>query len=631
MRQFFYNLSIRAKMIYTSVLVGVFLLSMGVISYYYINQILTYSDVSQKVDRVLNLTLQLRRAEKDFLLREQTNVRFFVTGDSKYLNRFDVLMDSTQQVLLSIEQAKIIKHLGVYQQVEMIGGHYFTYEENYHNLVERIRIRGYQTYGLYGKVNDSYAELRKKMEGMAMENVLPEIRVLEKDYLLRKDPVTSQDFLTLIDSEISDLKTQEELHLADLLGIYKQNMEMVFEQDKLIGLTPNEGFRGTLREAIHKVEDSANTMAVELRAAMRKKTQKAYFILFSFIGGITFFIILLLLITSSSVIRPIEKLNELINILARGGLPERIATEGKGRIAEMTNGVKMLVDRLRETTKFSLAIGRREFDYEFTPLSEEDDLANALLEMRDNLRQANDQAEQRKIEDDHRNWANQGVALFSDLLRQQTNDLQALGYAVISKLVAYTASTQGGLFMLNDEDPNHPFIEMMGCYAYDRQKYFKKEIEWGEGLIGRCVQEGKNIYMTEIPQGYTTITSGLGDATPSALLIVPLKVNDRVYGAVELASFNRFDRYQIELVEKVGENIASTLSSVKINIRTTELLEKTQQQAEEMAAQEEEMRQNMEELQATQEESERQKEEMQGRLQEAQAEIDYLRQQLGES
>jgi len=627
MKQFFYNLSIRAKMIYTSVIVGVLLIFIGGVSYFYINKIMAYGEVSYLADKTLNLTLQLRRAEKDFLLREKTNMAFFQTGDSKYLNRFSNLMDSTHNVLGVLEDEKEVKELGFEPQIENIGGYYQIYEQDFYNLVQRIRTRGYKAYGFIGQLNQRFNALSAYAPQNKKFNILPEIRRLENAYLFYQDRAIAEELLTLLSNQQKQLNAANQEQFLKHLQAYTGNLEQLIEVDEQIGLSPNVGFRGTLRDAIHKVEDEVNQMAMLLRENVKTSTQEAYVFLFTSIIAIAVVIITLLLLTSSSVIRPIEKLNELIDTLAHGGLPEHIASEGRGRIAEMTSGVRMLVERLRETTRFSLAIGRAEFDYNFTPLNDQDDLANALLEMRDNLKKANEEVEHRKLEDERRNWASQGIAVFSDLMHQQSNNLQSLGYVLVSKLVEYVGSVQGGLFMLNEEDESHPYIEMMGCYAYDRQKFFAKHIEIGEGLIGRCVQEGKSIYMTDIPQGYTTITSGLGTATPDSLLIVPLKVNEKVYGAVELASFNLFADYQIELVEKIGESIAATLSSVKISLHTSELLETTQQQAEMMAAQEEEMRQNMEELQATQEESERQKEALELRLEEAEKQVQWFRDQ----
>jgi PAS domain S-box-containing protein len=146
---------------------------------------------------------------------------------------------------------------------------------------------------------------------------------------------------------------------------------------------------------------------------------------------------------------------------------------------------------------------------------------------------------------------------------------------------------------------------MKSCYAWDKKKFLNHKIYKGEGLAGQAWQEGDIVYLTEVPQNYIRIASGLGDANPSSVLIVPLKVNDQIFGVVEIASFSEIQDFEKEFVQKIAETIASTISTVKINARTQRLLEESQEMTEQMRAQEEEMRQNMEELQATQEEMQR--------------------------
>ncbi len=251
-------------------------------------------------------------------------------------------------------------------------------------------------------------------------------------------------------------------------------------------------------------------------------------------------------------------------------------------------------------------INEQEIEFEID--SEKDALGKTLLELKDYLTENREAEKKRRKEDDQRTWIAEGLAKFGDILRRDNDNIEELSYNIISAFVSYLGANQGGFYTLNDQDSHDLHFEMTACYAYERKKYSEKRIEWGEGLIGSTALEKKTIHMTEIPDSYLNITSGLGKANPKSLLIVPLIVNEELHGIIELASFKEFEPYQIEFTEKVAESIASTLSTVKINVRTAKLLSESRNQAETLAAQEEQMRQNMEELQATQEEAARQAE-----------------------
>src|SRR5688572_19878603 len=301
-----------------------------------------------------------------------------------------------------------------------------------------------------------------------------------------------------------------------------------------------------------------------------------------------------------SITVPVNYLKGIVVKLGRGELVEDKNTKfNNDEIGEMAAAMDNLVNGLKDTTGFAENIGKGTYATDFKPLSEHDVLGNALINMRDNLSRVAD-------EDKKRNWATEGMAKFGEILRTNTNDLNKLTDEIVLNLVKYLKANQGAIYIIDDDQTGEdPTMSMKACYAWDKKKFLNHKIHRGEGLAGQAWQEGDLIYLTEVPQNYVRITSGLGDANPTSVLIVPLKVNEQIFGVVEIASFGQFQDFEMEFVQKIAESIASTISSVKVNARTQHLLEESQEMTEQMRAQEEEMRQNMEELQATQEEMQR--------------------------
>ncbi len=237
-----------------------------------------------------------------------------------------------------------------------------------------------------------------------------------------------------------------------------------------------------------------------------------------------------------------------------------------------------------------------------------DKLGQSLVTLKDNLNNQKKDATWRKKEDDQRNWTSEGLAKFGEILRNDNDDIGQFSHNILIYLIKYIGANQAGFFIVNSDDYDNKYFEQTASFAYDRKKFFDKRIEWGEGLIGTCALERKTIALKNVPENYVSVTSGLGKATPKFLLIVPMIFNDDIHGVIEFASFNTFEKYQIDFIEKIAESTASTLAGIKINITTSRLLKESREQAEILAQQEEQMRQNMEELKLTQEDAARQSE-----------------------
>jgi len=306
--------------------------------------------------------------------------------------------------------------------------------------------------------------------------------------------------------------------------------------------------------------------------------------------------IIIAFILGHSLVTPVNYVKDKIVEMAKGSLPEVTPLRNNDEIGEMSEALKTLVSNLKETSQFAINIGEGDFSTAFKPQSKQDVLANSLLVMRDNLIKADKDAEQRKIENSQRNWASQGLAEFNEVLRNAGDDMQVLSNRVIEKLVRFLDANMGGIYIVDDSDENDIHLELTAFYAYDRLKYVKQRIEIGENLVGQCFRENETVYLTDLPKGYVHISSGLGEADPTCLVIVPLKVNAETYGIVELASFQVIEKYQVEFIEKIGETIAASIANVKINMNTQKLLEESHQKSERLAQQEAEVHKNIETL-----------------------------------
>ncbi|EMR01014.1 GAF domain-containing protein [Cesiribacter andamanensis] len=279
------------------------------------------------------------------------------------------------------------------------------------------------------------------------------------------------------------------------------------------------------------------------------------------------------------------------------------------------------LSNVEKNIAFAEEISKGNLSLEHTLGEQQDELSKALINMRQSLLEAS-------LREQHERFVNTGVARIGEILRNNINNLEELTDRVLKEIVTYLQLNQGGLFLVEEDEKDHKFLSLNACFAYNRKKYLQRSIEIGEGLVGQAYLEKDVLYLTDVPQGYTTITSGLGHATASSILIVPLVNNDEIIGILEVASLQVIPENHINFLKKASESIASTLLSARVNAKTKKLLEQAQYQAEAIQAQEEEMRQHLEELEATQEEVIRRTRSYEEQLTEKDEAIAQLREQL---
>jgi methyl-accepting chemotaxis protein len=228
--------------------------------------------------------------------------------------------------------------------------------------------------------------------------------------------------------------------------------------------------------------------------------------------------------------------------------------------------------------------------------------------IRTSLESAHNKIVDLRKKEEEGSWVTQGVASIAEL-KHKGNDLSEYSFQVVSNIVKYLQANQGGFYLLK-QDERESYFELTATYAYGKKKYIEQRVNLGQGLIGQVYFEKEMIYLTDVPKDFIKITSGLGEALPRCVCIVPLISEGQIHGVVEIASFHSLKPYQLEYLKKIAENIGYNLGAIETHTRTEHLLKESQTMAQEVKSQEEELRQNMEELKATQELMLREKEQL---------------------
>jgi len=317
-------------------------------------------------------------------------------------------------------------------------------------------------------------------------------------------------------------------------------------------------------------------------------------------------IILILLSNIAKINGRLKVIQGKLGLLAIGNLTEKIEDPGKDELGSLEKEINTLRGGMGSIKNFILEVGRGNFKAKTDKIEKWGDIGNSLKEMSASLEEIENKQEEQRKEEEIRNWITSGIAHFNEILRIKNDNIDELAYDIVKELVKYTEAIIGGVYITRRNSQGEMKLSMSGLFAYERKRYVETEIEPGEGLIGTVYIERHKIHLLEIPEDYLNISSGLGEAPPKELLIVPLAHNEEIHGVIEIATLNTFKEYTIEFIEKIADGLASTISSVLINMETAKLLEESKEKAEELHAQEEELRQNMEELQAAQDEKSRQ-------------------------
>ncbi|PSM42708.1 hybrid sensor histidine kinase/response regulator [Streptomyces dioscori] len=254
--------------------------------------------------------------------------------------------------------------------------------------------------------------------------------------------------------------------------------------------------------------------------------------------------------------RQVRAIAEVTSAVAEGDLTRSITVEASGEVAELKDNINSMVESLRETTR------------------------------------ANQEQD----------WLKTNLARASGLM-QGHRDLSVVAELIMDEL-APLASAQYGAFYLAEETGNGSELRLVGSYGYPDEDDRPDRIPFGRSLVGQAARSRRAITVDELPPNYVSISSGLGRTVPTALVVLPIMVEDQVLGVIELASVTRFTQIHLDFLGQLMETIGVNVNTIVANARTDELLDESQRLTAELQARSEELQVQQDELQRSNEELE---------------------------
>ena len=202
-------------------------------------------------------------------------------------------------------------------------------------------------------------------------------------------------------------------------------------------------------------------------------------------------------------------------------------------------------------------------------------------------------------------WLNSNLARFSGMMQGQ-RDLQTVSRVIMSELTPLVGAGYGAFFLAEEVEEEKPELQLIASYGYKLRKKVSNRFKLGESLVGQAALERQSILIAEPPADYIRVASGLGEAIPRNIVVMPVLFEDQVMAVIELASFQAFSDVQRGFLDQLGETIGIVINTIQATMRTEELLRQSQGLTQELQERSEELQAQQEELKGANSELEQQ-------------------------
>jgi HAMP domain-containing protein/signal transduction histidine kinase/CheY-like chemotaxis protein len=409
-----------------------------------------------------------------------------------------------------------------------------------------------------------------------------------------------------VKGEILDLKNTINT-MVDQLNSFAFEVTRVAREvgteGKLGGQAEVKGVAGTWKDLTDNVNLMASNLTVQVRSIAQVVTAVAKGKLKQKLNITALGEVEQLIDTINEMIDTLAVFAEQVTTVARevgveGKLGGQASVPGASGIwKDLTENVNQLAENLttqvRDISEVASAVTKGDLTRMINV-----DARGEVEALKDTINQMITNLKETTIRNQEQNWLKSNLAKFSQMLQGQ-KDLRSVSDRILSELVQVVNANAGAFYILQyNEDSPERKLRLYSTYSLLRKvEDVQQSFDIGEGLIGQCALQKEKIILSEVPDNYMRIKSGLGEHKPLNIIILPVLFENNIKAVIELASFTSFSEIQLDFLGQLTEIIGIVINSIKTNTRTEELLTQSQSLAAELKSQQEELRRANDELQ----------------------------------
>ncbi|WP_245798431.1 HAMP domain-containing protein [Cnuella takakiae] len=365
-------------------------------------------------------------------------------------------------------------------------------------------------------------------------------------------------------------------------------------EGKLGGQAEVQGVAGTWKDLTDSVNSMASNLTNQVRGIAKVVTAVAT-------GNLKQ---KLSIVSRGEVAQLTDTINEMIDTLALfadqvTNVAREVGVEGRlggqasvpgasGIWKNLTENVNQLAENLtiqvRAISEVALSVTKGELTRTIRV-----EAKGELEELKDTINQMIANLKETTLRNQEQDWLKGNLAKFTQMLQGQ-KDLHTVTRKILSEL-AQVVSAQQGMFYILEQDENfeNQKLKLFSAYASGEEVNISREFALGQGLVGQCALEKERILLTNVPKNYIKISSGLGQASPVNLIVLPVLFETEIKAVIELASFDTFSETHLDFLSQLTESIGIVLNTIEANSRTEDLLAQSQSLADELRRTNEEL------------------------------------------